>query len=487
MKKRIAAILLALSLMLSFTACKKNPGSSEGTVGSSSDYSSFNEYSSDIVSDDATESIDSAADNSSNANTSSGSSANKNTSDKNNQVSTVGNSSLLPKINLTNKTVKVMLHYDFTESSTIASYARDTYGIKIEMQVVPFNQLQNKFINATLAGKGPDLYPDPSVALMNSGYVTRLDGKFDWTSKLWSGVKSYVDANKWKGGIWTVPDGTTRDAYVFYNKEMLDEAGEAYPADLFKQGKWNWDTFYDMAQNLTVDAKNTGTPTQYGVVLGEYNDLLATTGTVFVSMNSSGIPQNNLKSAAVQRYMDFIVKLKKSTAYYGGSANVRDAFAQGQVAMVVGRSWYRSSWTSMIKKGMVGSAPVPKDPQADKSYISESSGQSWAISSKASNPQGAVALINVMRLMYIDENIQKQALDLSIQSGVMTQQLNDEMQLNYQVKAGLQDWVGHFGFPSYVADIYNRPLNGEPWSTVAEEVSDSVDFYISEAMRGKIE
>ena len=472
MKKRISALILALLMISSVTACKKKP-----TDGSSSE---DNTSLTQSTVSDSSENSDSSAEESVISDTSSVKSSSNASSKK--TVSTVGDQSILPKMNLSNKKVKLILHYDLTQSSNIVAYAKKAYGLDVECEVVAYNQLQTRFINETMSGKGPDLYPCMSPAMINAGYGTSLDNLFDWNSELWKGVKDYTQGNKWRGHIWSVCTQTARDSYIFFNKSMFKEAGETYPSELYKQGKWTWDTFYELAGRMTLDPKNTGTPTQYGIVCGEMADFLYTTGTPYVSMNASGRPVNNMKSAAVQRFINFYVKLAKSTCSYKGSSDAKTAFAQGEVAMCEGRSWYRSAWADLIKKDLVGSAPLPKDPQADKHYIVEGAGQAWSISSKASNPSGAVALCNVMRMMALDKDIIKQGQDEDIKANTLTKNLIADMELKNQCAACPSEWVFSFGYTSYVGDIMNRPLNGEPWSTVAAEVSDAVDFYIEEAM-----
>lgn len=54
---------------------------------------------------------------------------------------------------------------------------------------------------------------------------------------------------------------------IFFNKRLLQEAGydPDYPYDLQKEGKWTWETFEQMCQNLTRDTDNDGVIDQYAM------------------------------------------------------------------------------------------------------------------------------------------------------------------------------------------------------------------------------
>ena len=65
----------------------------------------------------------------------------------------------------------------------------------------------------------------------------------------------------WKGELMCIPQNIS-SLVVYYNKDMFDAAGVAYPAN-----DWTWDDFLAAAQALTKDLDNDGVTDQFGVGL----------------------------------------------------------------------------------------------------------------------------------------------------------------------------------------------------------------------------
>ena len=70
-----------------------------------------------------------------------------------------------------------------------------------------------------------------------------------------------VDSFQLDGDLWCVPQNIS-SLVVYYNKDLFDAAGVAYPAD-----DWNRDDFLNAARTLTQDTDGDGVTDQYGVGL----------------------------------------------------------------------------------------------------------------------------------------------------------------------------------------------------------------------------
>ncbi|MBK7897265.1 MAG: sugar ABC transporter substrate-binding protein [Anaerolineaceae bacterium] len=68
-----------------------------------------------------------------------------------------------------------------------------------------------------------------------------------------------IDAFTWDGVITCIPQNIS-SLVVYYNQDMFDAAGVAYPAD-----DWTWADFVKTAVSLTQDFDNDGTIDQYGL------------------------------------------------------------------------------------------------------------------------------------------------------------------------------------------------------------------------------
>lgn len=68
-----------------------------------------------------------------------------------------------------------------------------------------------------------------------------------------------IDAFTWQGQIMCIPQNVS-SLVVYYNQDLFDEAGVAYPAD-----DWSWDDFVATAVALTKDGDGDGRIDQYGL------------------------------------------------------------------------------------------------------------------------------------------------------------------------------------------------------------------------------
>ncbi|MBK9715348.1 MAG: sugar ABC transporter substrate-binding protein [Kouleothrix sp.] len=68
-----------------------------------------------------------------------------------------------------------------------------------------------------------------------------------------------IKAFYWNGTLTCIPQNVS-SLVVYYNKNLFDQAGVAYP-----QAGWSWDDFLKAAQALTKDTNGDGATDQYGV------------------------------------------------------------------------------------------------------------------------------------------------------------------------------------------------------------------------------
>lgn len=99
------------------------------------------------------------------------------------------------------------------------------------------------------------------AAFANLGALEPL-GKYLEKSKLMKEADFYPEAIKpfyWNGELMCIPQNIS-SLVVYYNKELFDQAGIAYPAK-----GWTWEDFLAAAQALTKDLDSDGITDQFGV------------------------------------------------------------------------------------------------------------------------------------------------------------------------------------------------------------------------------
>jgi multiple sugar transport system substrate-binding protein len=116
-----------------------------------------------------------------------------------------------------------------------------------------------------------------------------------------------LDAFRFEDQLWCIPQNMS-SLVVYYNQDLFDAAGLAYPAD-----EWSWGEFLTVAHRLTVDVDGDGRPEQYGAGIEPTLNRLAP----FIWQAGGELvddPQNPtrlaLDSAAAQAGMQWFVNLQ---------------------------------------------------------------------------------------------------------------------------------------------------------------------------------
>ena len=271
---------------------------------------------------------------------------------------------------------------------------------------------------------------------------------------------------------------------VWYNKEIFEENGLKTPKEYYTEGNWTWDTYRELALANTVDSNSDGKPEIWGCAIDMPSMFVFTTGHDIVTL-ANGKIVNDVRNADVARAVQFYTDLyiKDKCAYDGTDS--RDMFAAGQIAMLTGGMWYRSSWVDMLKRNAIDYAPFPKDPQADKYYLMEEFGN-YYIGNTAKNPEGAAAYLTSERYHTLDKTGREEGILKDFDTTGWTLELDDWLWNEFYKddKKGVLSTYIMFEINNFWGDIWFRPKNGEPWSAVSEEISPKIDDTIARILEG---
>jgi multiple sugar transport system substrate-binding protein len=190
---------------------------------------------------------------------------------------------------------------------------------------------------------------------------------------------SQLDANAVKD--FTTADGTQfglpRDLNVialYYNKDMFDAAGVAYPDDT-----WDWAKLVEVGKQLTKDTNGDGTPDQWGVYTettdmeNAWSSFVWQAGGDILSADGSTSALDTDQAAQGIQFLQDLIWKEKASPDPAIFAETGDAFEQGKAAMEINGSWLVPTHEAA---GLAfGIAPLPKGP----------AGQATSV-----NPTGAV-------------------------------------------------------------------------------------------------
>ncbi len=274
-------------------------------------------------------------------------------------------------------------------------------GTKINTTVLPYDQYGQKLALLMSAGTPPDLwqpaadykrYVAEGKVLITDEYINNNPIISDPAQ---SRVDSYAFLKQDGQHYYGIPMwGTLCGMQIYYNKDLFDKAGVAYPDDT-----WTWDDFRAAAAKLTI--RNGEETEQWGCDWGYlpgwdggwaplvwgyggevYDDFIDTKEVYFDSPEVV---------AAWQYMQDLIYKDKVAPppsvsgalAQSGGSP-----FASGKVAMVVDGCWMMDPYMKAVPS--LGMTVIPKGP---KGRVNVVWGTGLAISKDSDNPDLAAEYV----------------------------------------------------------------------------------------------
>lgn len=154
------------------------------------------------------------------------------------------------------KKVEILLGYYSSDSSDakmkelIEQFEKQHPNITVKTQSAPYGQFYQKLDTQIAAGQAPDVWLSDGVYVMKYAQRGAAKDLTDWIARDLKADEYYgLDFNKDADGrYWGVPQGI-QVGVLFYNKELFDKAGVAYPSD-----EWTWEDLKSSAAKLTVDA-----------------------------------------------------------------------------------------------------------------------------------------------------------------------------------------------------------------------------------------
>jgi len=135
--------------------------------------------------------------------------------------------------------------------------------IHIRLEHTPYGGYVSKILTRIAGGAAPDVIcaeVDYFVNFATKGVFENLtpyikeDNSFNVDDFFPEVIRRFTVG----GHVYAIPRDTAPFACVFYNKELFDKAGVAYPAD-----DWTWDDLLEKAKALTKSNED-GRITQYG-------------------------------------------------------------------------------------------------------------------------------------------------------------------------------------------------------------------------------
>lgn len=411
----------------------------------------------------------------------------------------------LPDIELENKTIKWMAHYDINPSkgsvkSPALELFEEKYSGKIEYVQTSWATRYDDLATKVMGKDSPDFFPASDMDTFPKGAIKGMfepiDDYIDLDSDLWASTKTASDSFMFQDKHYIAVIDVSPNYVCAYNKTTITENGLDDPAELFANDEWNWDTFSDMCLEF-VDADN---------------DKYALDGYWYVKAlsESSGVPMiglkdgklvNNMSDPQIEKAQDFMYNLQKNNVVFDRSQNNWNTRGDGTTG--VGLGTYQTLFIPVglwalevplessapfgdMEAGEIMFVPMPKDPDSDTYYMS-SRVEGYNLCMDAPNPEGFAAYMNC--LMVCKDQASNITEETLVNEYKWNQDMLDMRATVYEMAAAnpvfdLQEGVSSELSTQMMNVSQATMLTGggaTTWTQCRSEYEKAVDFLIDEA------
>ena len=305
----------------------------------------------------------------------------------------------LQDVELENKEIKWLAHYDINPSGTGASKSvamemfEKKYGGSVKWYQTTWENRFNDLSTYVLGGEGIDFFPGDDVYNFPKGIISGMfmpvDDYIDLNSDIWQNSAAAMELYNFGGKHFAFVTGVTAEEVVIYNKATIEANGLDDPWELYKAGNWNWDTFKSMLEEF-VDEEND----QWGIDgYWSENALLLSSGVPTVGA-VDGQLVCNLNDATMEKAMNFQYDLFTSGLVFPREqfnwAEQPAMMGEGRQLFYIVGAWHvkadPATWATKMAPEDLGIAPVPS-PAGSNPYQAATVG-GYALCKGATNPEG---------------------------------------------------------------------------------------------------
>ncbi len=409
--------------------------------------------------------------------------------------------SLLPDVELENKTIKWFSFYDPFHASTAGNKKaislelfEKKYGGEIEYITTSWNNRFTDLSTKILGGEGVDFIAGNDLDSFPKGVVSNMfepvDKYIDYDSDLWKDVKELNDKFYLNGSHYLMATKASAGEVVIYNRQTINENGLEDPAELLEQGKWDWNAFENMLLSyVDTDAEC------YGLD-GWFNEkpLMLTSGVPSMELKD-GLLTHNFYDPNLERAMDFMYSLNTNGLVldknlFGWQTHIEYIGEGKELFYICGLYTLEGApeiWTKTYGKAEdVMFVPCPKDPQADKYYLPAGM-EAYLLCKGCGNPEGTALFMDCILASYKDEGTIQMSKDNYLNTYGWTEEMYDMRTKIDEMTAENPVYDILTGVPTDMSALVDSSeygirgsFYGQDWSTIRDSLVDGVGVMIDE-------
>ncbi len=405
----------------------------------------------------------------------------------------------LQDIELENKTIKWLAHYDINpstdgKSENIAlNLFKNKYGGEIQWYTTTWDTRYSDLSTYVLGGEGIDFFPADTAALPKgvvNGMFQPVDDLIDINSPLWEDMKEAYEIHNYNGKHYQIVNSVTAAMLCIYNTETIAENGYEDPWDLYKAGEWNWDKFTSMLEDFVdPDAERYGLDNWYNE-----QALYMSAGVPAIS-SENGSLKVNIMDPTLEKAMNFQYDLYNKGLVLDLSLfdwSIQPQFmGEKKELFWIGGPWEVNTapdtWTTQIPPENLGFAPVPSPAGSDPYQYATLDG--WVICKGASNPTGVAMFAECTRLASLnDEAIAISDAQRKADAGWSDELIAREKEINalaqqypvVDLATGVSTDVASITTDGGSEIGLRAAFHGTDWATTRDEIGSVVETLTAE-------
>jgi multiple sugar transport system substrate-binding protein len=233
--------------------------------------------------------------------------------------------------------------YETPLSEMVAAFEAENPGIKVNVELAPYDSYFTKLQTILAGGTPPDVY---EMNYENFVSYASKDVLLDLTDLVAADTidlsnvnETAFNAYQYEGKQYGMTEAFS-NVVTFYNKALFDDAGVEYPT-----ADWTWADEIEAAKKLT-DAANGVYGTYSPVTMNEFFKVLAQNGGSIYDQSGKLTINAPKNVEALQHMADLVLtdKVTPNLAEMSGQEN-EDLFLNGQLGMVHTGIWFFDAFT----------------------------------------------------------------------------------------------------------------------------------------------
>lgn len=368
----------------------------------------------------------------------------------------------------------------------MADFTEET-GIKTDIQITPWKDYWTMLEAATTGGNMPDVfwmhsqqvgtYAQYDDVLLDLSDKIEKSDKIDLSNFQKDIVDLYKNADGKQIGI---PKDVDTSA-VWYNKDMFDEAGIAYPT-----ADWTWEDFRNISKQLTkADGSQYGTAMKPGSDQESWYGTIYANGGYVISDDKKKSGFDDPKTLEACEYIENIIKDGSMPQYQTMADNETVALQEaGTVAMTFQGSWMVSELgVNDYLKQHIAIAPLPK---GEKGAVSMCNGLAWSAAAGGDHTDEAWQLIEYLGTKEAQEKQAELGVTMSAYEGTSDAWVNSQEGYDLQPYLDMRENAVLYPYSKNTQAWYQMILEKmvEAWD--GTKPMDEVCKDIAQDMNGKL-